>query len=124
MKKRQPVPEPLRRYPVWLALAELYLDTELDEQSLRRIAAVAAASGFTWAEIQHINYHEVAPALWFNVQDMAGEWAGWDEKWVVERISACYTGAVHRTVGSAGLWRKRVDYHTGKDLAKIASYLP
>lgn len=118
---KPPVPDPARRHPVWLALADLYLDTELDEFSLRHIAAILAASGFSWAEIQQINYDEVAPALWFNVQDIAGEWAGWDEEWVVERITECYTGTEHTTLGLARLWRKQVDVHTARLLSQIAS---
>ena len=77
-------------------MAELYLDTELDEDQLRRIARVFAASGYIWAEIKQINYDDVAPALWFNVQDIAGKWAGWDEDWLRERITACYTGKPHK----------------------------
>jgi hypothetical protein len=121
---KTPVPDPARRHPVWLALADLYLDTELGAHSLRHIANVMAASGYTWAQIRQINYDEVAPALWFNVEDIAGEWAGWDEKWVIERITECYTGSERTTLGLASLWRKQVDFYTAKALAQIAALLP
>ena len=111
-----------RRNPVWIALAELYLDTELEEDQLRRAAQVFAASGYTWVEIKEINYDDVAPALWFNVQDIAGEWAGWDEDWLLERITACYTGKLHMTLGFASIWQKRVDFYTARYLATIVSY--
>ena len=118
------VPDGARRYPVWLALADLYLDTELGDEWLRQIARVVAASGYAWVEIKRINYDEVAPALWFNVQDVAGEWAGWDEAWLLARIAACYTGQPRKTLGSARLWQRRVDRYTAHYLAKIAAYLP
>ena len=121
---KTPLPaDAARRYPIWIALAELYLDTELDEDQLRRIARVFAASGYIWAEIKQINYDDVAPALWFNVQDIAGEWAGWDEEWLRERITACYTGKPHKTLVFASIWQKRVDFYTVRYLAKIASYM-
>ena len=121
--KTQPPTDSIRRYPMWIALAELYLDTELDEDQLRCIARIFAASGYTWAEIKQINYDDVAPALWFNVQDIAGEWAGWDEEWLLERITACYTGKPHKVLGFSCIWQKQVDFYTMRYLAKIASYM-
>ena len=118
------IPDETRRRPVWVALADLYLDTELQEDDLQRIAAVCAASGFSWPEIQQINYNEVAPALWFNTQELAGEWAGWDEEWLIERIRQCYQPAPRKRFGSVRCWQKRVDYFTQQMLARIATYLP
>jgi hypothetical protein len=123
MKPAFGVVEPRRRHLVWMALGELYLDTELSAHALQHMAKVLAASGYTWAEIKAINYDEVAPALWFNVQDVAGEWAGWDEEWLVKRIGSMCTGRPHRTLGSARLWRKRVDSYTAAYLAEIALYM-
>ncbi|WP_125419511.1 DUF7079 family protein [Hymenobacter rigui] len=117
------IPNEERRRPVWVALADLYLDTELQEQDFQRIATVCAESGFSWAEIQLINYNEVAPALWFNVQDIAGEWAGWDEEWLIAHIQHSYRPATHKWLGSTRLWQKRVDVFTQKALARVAVYL-
>lgn len=55
------VPELARRQAVWLALSELYLDTELQAADFQRIAAILAASGFNWTDIRAIKYDEVAP---------------------------------------------------------------
>ena len=123
MKTRPQVPEPARRHPVWIALAELYLDTGLGDDDLRRIAVVCATSGFSWAEIRQINYDEVAPALWPNLHSVAGEWAGWDETELLARLSAHYTGTRHQMVGFESLWRQRVDSYTNDYLIKIAAYL-
>ena len=120
---RHQVPDVARRTPVWTALADLYLDTELGDDQLQHIAQVFSASGYNWAEIKQINYDDVAPALWFNVQDIAGEWAGWDEEWLLERIETYYTGLPYKTLGFASIWRKRVDFYTVRYLTKIASYM-
>ena len=119
MSQRPPVPEPARRWPVWLALADMYLDTELQPDELRHIAEVCVASGFSWLEIKQLNYDEVAPALWPNLQSVAGEWAGWDEAWLRARLTASYTGTRHRMLGFESLWRRRVDFYTGDYLTEI-----
>jgi len=123
MKNRPPVPDPARRHPVWVALAELYLDTEPQEADLRRIAAACAASGFSWAELKQINYDEVAPALWFNLHQVAGVWGAWDEEWLLARLTACYTGTRHRLLGFERWWRWRVDFYTADCLLKIEACL-
>ena len=122
MKNRPPVPEPVRRHPVWVALAELYLDSEPQEADLRRIAAACAASGFSWAELKQINYDEVAPALWPNLHQVAGVWGAWDEPWLLARLTAHYTGTRHRMLGFERWWRWRVDAYTAGYLAKVEEY--
>lgn len=119
-----PVPAAEQRQPVWLALSELYLDTELEEADFRRLALVLAASGFSWHDIKLINYDEVAPVLWQNLLSMAGEWAGWDKASLVANINEHYTGTHHRFLGSRRLWVRLVDYFTADWLAQIATYLP
>lgn len=119
----QPVPEPQRRQPMWAALSELYLDVELQEEDFQRIAAVCAASKFTWAEIQQINYDEVAPVLWTNLLSAAGEWLGWDETALTAAITANYTGRPQRLFWARRLWRGIIDYFTAACLTRIAYYL-
>ena len=116
------VPE-LTRWPVWLALGELYLDIELVEADFQRLAKTFAASGFSRNKIQQINYDEVAPVLWQNLLSMAGEWAGWDEAKLLAGIAAHYTGTRHRWLGSRRLWRWVIDYFTADWLSRIAIYL-
>lgn len=119
-----PVPAAGQRQPVWLALSELYLDTELEEADFRRLALALAASGFSWHDIKLINYDEVAPVLWQNLLSVAGEWAGWDEASLVASLSERYTGTRHRCLGSRRLWVRLVDYFTADWLAQIATYVP
>lgn len=76
-----------RRRPVWVALSELWLDTELDEADLHRIAEVLRASAYRLAELRRIYLHEVAPVMYPNTLSVAGEWAGVDPDWLVAEIT-------------------------------------
>jgi hypothetical protein len=77
-----------RRLPVWFALADLFLDTWFDPPYYEKIAATLRASGFSEEELRMIFYDEVTPAFAFNLFDIAGEWAGWHEQFVRERMLA------------------------------------
>lgn len=123
MRLQSQIPDAASRRPVWVALADLYLDTELRESDVQHMAAVLAASPFSWREILEINYEEVAPALWFNLQSVAGEWAGWNEEWLVKRIAAGLSHKRRRTLGFVRLWRWRVDSYTRRDLNRVAAHL-
>ncbi len=75
-----------KRRPVWVALSELWLDTELSTADLERIARVMADSGLTIDELRQIYLVEVAPAVSRNLLNVAGEWAGFDEDWLCSQI--------------------------------------
>jgi len=75
-----------RRKPVWAALSELWLDTELDENQLRGIAQVLIDSGFDSAKLRQIYLYEVAPVVYRNLLIPAGNWSGFDEDWLYKTI--------------------------------------
>lgn len=75
------------RIPVWIALSELYLDTEV-EHFHDAIAATLAASPFDLEELHAMLMHDVHPVLFTNLMAPAGVWDGFDEAWLVERIRA------------------------------------
>lgn len=79
-----------RRLPVWTALSDLFLDTELDAPDFDRIAAMLSASGYAYAELRRIFEGEVAPVLGLNLYAVAGEWAGWDQAFVRDRVLAAW----------------------------------
>jgi hypothetical protein len=82
-------PEELeRRRPVWTALAELWLDTELDDADRDSLAAALARSEFDELELRAIHDGEVAPAVAANLDSVAGEWSGFDPDWLAERCAA------------------------------------
>ncbi|WP_299391453.1 hypothetical protein [Pelagibius sp.] len=74
------------RLPVWVACSELCLDTELAAPDFQRIARVCAASPYSGGDLDRIMFAEVWPAFGVNLLSVAGEWAGWDETFVKERV--------------------------------------
>jgi len=74
-----------RRRPVWAALAELYLDTEV-RPLVVNAAAACLSSGYSDQELQTIWRHEVSPVLAKNLRSPAGEWAGFDHDWLESEI--------------------------------------
>lgn len=76
------------RKPVWSALSELWLDTELQETDLNHIASAMARSKYSLRELRAIYLYEVAPVVYPNLMTDAGEWAGFNEEWLYSEIEA------------------------------------
>ena len=85
-----------RRRPLWVALSDLYLDTEPEWE---RVALACAASGYSMPELQRILFDEVHPVVHRNLWDTAGEWQGFDEEWLVGSI-----------LSRKGRWRFRLPW--------------
>lgn len=94
------------RIPVWIALSELYLDTDVSVFH-DAIAETLAASPYSPAELRDILMDDVHPALHANLMSVAGEWAGFDEAWLIERIE---------TVGRQPRWRRRMSRWFARDI--------
>lgn len=73
------------RKPVWVAMSDLFLDTDV-RLNYSYVARTLAQSPFTLAELKRIFDKEVAPAVGANLMCVAGEWAGFDEEWLVSKI--------------------------------------
>ena len=101
-----------RRKPVWLALSEFYLDTELQPADLSRIRLVFDQSGYSEQEIRQIDYEEVGPLLFSNLLSVAGEWAGFEEAALVEALAKRANKRVKtRSLPLVSwLWRRGIDY--------------
>jgi len=80
------VEEVARRLPVWTALSDLFLDQELQPGDYRHIASVIDHAGYSAAAAEDILRNEVAPAFVVNLWSVAGEWQGWPEDYVRERV--------------------------------------
>jgi hypothetical protein len=72
-------PEIEQRLPVWHALSDIFLDTELQSNDYQWIAGVLARSGYPHDELRFIFENEVAPAFIVNLLSVAGEWTSWSE---------------------------------------------
>jgi hypothetical protein len=66
-----------QRLPVWHALSDIFLDTELQPHDYRWIARVLGSSGYSRVELRSIFEDEVAPAFVVNLFSVAGEWTSW-----------------------------------------------
>lgn len=76
-----------QREPVWIAVSNLYLDTEVQWYTYRSIAKVIEESPYTLAEIKVMNKTEVFPVLVTNLISVAGVWSGFDEAWLTDEIT-------------------------------------
>lgn len=77
----------LERMPVWDALSELFLDSEIGPEDHDRIATVLAQSAYTEEELLQILRHEIYPACAANLTCVAGAWGCWGEDWIREHIA-------------------------------------
>lgn len=84
------------RAPVWRAIAELYLDTELQPYDYRAVAEALAASPYTLEALHEIDRWEVAPVVGANLMVPAGVWAGFDEAWIARECEARARDAARR----------------------------
>ncbi len=78
--------EAARRPPVWMALSELFLDTDV-RYFYARIAEELARSTYPEAELRRILDDEVTPVLAANLLAPAGVWDGFDPHWLAERLA-------------------------------------
>lgn len=81
------------RAPVWEALADFWLDTELVDFEFDYIARIIAESPYSLSEVRDIHDYEVAPAVSANLLSVAGEWAGFNSEWLIAECRRC---AAHR----------------------------
>jgi hypothetical protein len=110
-----------KRKPVWPALADLWLDTELQPDELERIGTVMDASGYSVPELREIYLFEVAPIVSPNLLCVAGEWAGFDEDWLLEKIIRFgkRKGSFIRFLTAIGIGRWIMTYATERHWVKL-----
>lgn len=89
MALRPPAEDLENRTPVWVAMSDFFLDTELTESIISHIARICASSPYSMEELERIMFMEVWPAFVANLRSVAGEWAGWSEEFVQERVLEC-----------------------------------
>lgn len=77
----------VQRQPVWSALSDLFLDTDVSLSLAGRVATLAR-SPYSVEQIEAILIDEVYPVCRANLLQVAGEWAAFDDAWLQERIVA------------------------------------
>jgi hypothetical protein len=86
---------------VWVRMAEHFLDTET-RHDLPLTALCCVEAGLSGAQARDVWQHEVSPAVGFNLYSLVGEWAYWDEEWLVQRIERARASRRNRS----GLWSR------------------
>ena len=75
-----------RRRQLWIALSELYLDTEMQGGTHQHIARVFNEAGYTPEQAWRIDRREVFPVLCGNLCTVAGVWGGFGEEWLIDSL--------------------------------------
>jgi hypothetical protein len=73
------------RQPVWEALSEMFLDTDVSVSRQWRTDQLAA-SPYSLEQLEFILVDEVYPVCKYNLLSVAGEWAGFDQEMLQSRI--------------------------------------
>lgn len=73
------------RRPVWEALSELFLDTDISLARKWRVG-ILASSPYSIEVLERILIDEVYPICKWNLLSVAGEWSGFDPVWLEARI--------------------------------------
>jgi len=89
------------RRPVWEALSDLFLDTDVSLARQSRIDTLAA-SPYSLEEIERILIDEVYPICKYNLLSVAGAWSGFDQAWLEERILRRLRSPLRRLPFSSG----------------------
>ncbi|KAF3005262.1 hypothetical protein E8E14_006157 [Neopestalotiopsis sp. 37M] len=71
---------------IYVLLADLFLDSELRPEDARCLAGAIQPTDFTIAEIEHKIKAHLFPVLYPNLAGAAGQWAGFDEDWLLPKI--------------------------------------
>lgn len=100
-----PTPQDPPLADVWVAMAEHFLDTET-RHTIPMTALCCVEAGLSTASARDEWRSHVVPAVGFNVLLVAGEWAMWDRRWLLDRIASLQArGPLARGIG--GLLRVR-----------------
>jgi hypothetical protein len=95
MSLKKPMHDLEHRMPVWAAMTDFFLDTELSSWHFRNMATVCAESPYSERDLERILFTEVWPAFLPNLLSVAGEWAGWQDDFIKQRILATYRRRIY-----------------------------
>ena len=99
------------RKPLWIALSDLFLDTKLQNYNFTHIAKAMKASAYSLNEIEDILMLEVFPVCIANLDIVAGEWTGFDEFWVCNKIiNAKRPNRFRRWMNKRSFWMIKDDW--------------
>jgi hypothetical protein len=110
-----------RRSNVWIALSELFVDNELSTIDKTRLAEKLKESGYQLVEIQNILEDEVLPTFSINLMAVTGNWSGWSDEEVQQRVIKRLSAGVN---SSMKWWRRLcIKFLVGQDWQEIKKIL-
>ena len=99
------------RKPLWSALSDLFLDTELQDADLSYIALKMKESSYSLDEITDILMTEVFPVCISNLNPVAGIWEGFEgESLFREIVNAKPPNRFQRWFYQRKLWMIKEDW--------------
>ncbi|QCX01005.1 hypothetical protein FGM00_13110 [Aggregatimonas sangjinii] len=108
---------------LWIALSELYLDTELQPDFFAELAKRIYESPFSYKEVREIDKKEVFPVLYQNVLSVAGVWDGFDEEWLITSIVKKNAKRNFLSQGYHGFLYSRMQHIFKEEWKQIEIYL-
>jgi hypothetical protein len=97
-----------RDIDVWRWMGNHFLDTET-RQDIPPTALACLKAGYSVDEAHAVWLYEVSPSLCFNLLSVAGEWAAWDDDWLVRVVRKRATRRRSRRCGKPPLrWFSRL----------------
>ena len=106
MKKKRNFPDLEERKKVWIALSDLFLDTDT-KLFHENIIKVLVVSPYDIDELKNIMLNEVYPVCGWNLLSVAGEWAGFDQECLVDEIlkePSILSKVWIKTIGKLSMW--------------------
>lgn len=76
-----------KRFPLWEAISQLFIDTEIGAYEHGRVVEEIMKFDCSFEEAENIFLYEVAPVCSWNMYAAAGVWTAFDEEWLKEKIS-------------------------------------
>ncbi len=104
---------------MWCALTSFFLDTELTEDEVQHIAAVAQQAGYSPPEVEQMLLRELVPVFGANLLSTAGEWAPWPNSFVEDRMRQWFARSCHTNWPTGVLVRPMLR----TDWARLKQYL-
>lgn len=92
------------RADVWVALSELFIDTQLTGIDKARIVDKLKKTGYTLSETEQILEDEVFPAFSNNLLAVTGNWSGWPEDEVKQKV----TKQLNSSASNSFKWWRRL----------------
>ncbi|KAI1978073.1 hypothetical protein LOZ53_001490 [Ophidiomyces ophidiicola] len=90
-----------------VALSRLFLNTQFLTDDYNDIAAALRPLDMSLESLDHVLRHDLFPILYPNLLEVAGEWTGFDEDWLLKEVECRrrFRDSWVKPVGDSGAWQ-------------------